>query len=155
MGDYAGSMSDEREILEDLRRRVAASPFHHGFGLQVVDASRGEVRLRWEARQEHLNLQGLIHGGVLATLADTAMGLAVRSAMRPGRRHVTIELGVHYLRPARPGALEAVGRAVRVGTQVAYAEADVHDPEGRLLARANGTYSVGALKEPQEPPADQ
>ncbi|MGZ4133223.1 MAG: PaaI family thioesterase [Actinomycetota bacterium] len=143
-------MDERPEILEDLRDRVASSPFHHGFGMEVAAASRGEVRLRWEARDEHLNLQGLIHGGVLATLADTAMGLAVRSAMQPGRRHVTIELGVHYLRPARPGALEAVGRAVRVGTQVAYAEADVLDGEGRLLARANGTYSVGALKEPRE-----
>ena len=136
-------------ILEDLRDRVASSPFHLGFGMEVADATRGEVRLRWEARPDHLNLQGLIHGGVLATLADTAMGLAVRSAMRPGRRHVTVELGVHYLRPAKPGPLEAVGRAVRVGTQIAFAEADVHDAEGRLLARAKGTYSVGALKEPR------
>lgn len=140
-------MDEGPGILEDLRDRIAGSAFHLGFGMEVAAAARGEVRLRWEARPDHLNLQGLIHGGVLATLADTAMGLAVRSAMQPGRRHVTVELGVHYLRPAKPGPLEAVGRAVRVGTQVAYAEADVLDGDGRLLVRANGTYSVGALKD--------
>lgn len=140
-------MDEGPGILQDLRDRIAGSAFHLGFGMEVTAAARGEVRLGWEARPDHLNLQGLIHGGVLATLADTAMGLAVRSAMQPGRRHVTVELGVHYLRPAKPGPLEAVGRAVRVGTQVAYAEADVLDGDGRLLARANGTYSVGALKD--------
>jgi uncharacterized protein (TIGR00369 family) len=143
----AGMESNDR-ILRDLRDRIAASRFHTAFGMRVLEAARGEVRLAWTAEPEHLNLQGLVHGGVLATLADTAMGLAIRSSMEPGRRHVTIELGIHYLRPAFPGTLEAVGRAVRVGTQVAYAEAELFDAHGRSLARANGTFSVGASKEP-------
>jgi len=136
-------MSDD-PILDDLRGRIADSPFHSGFGLSVVDAEKGSVRLGWIARREHLNLQGLIHGGLLATLADVAMGLAVRTAIEPGRRHVTIELGVHYLRPATPGNVQAVGRVVRVGTQIAYAEADVRDGGDRLVARGSGTYSVTA-----------
>lgn len=130
------------EIEEDLRRRVGASPFHRGLGITVERASVGEVTLSLIARPDQLNLQGSVHGGVLATLADTAMGLAVRSAIEPGRRHVTIELGVHYLRPANAGPVEATGRAVRVGSQIAYAEADLSDGSGRLVARAAGTFSV-------------
>jgi len=132
----------EASILDELRRRVDDSPFHRAFGLTVEDASAGTVRLGWSAKEEHLNLQGLVHGGVLATLADVAMGLAVRSAIEPGRRHVTIELGVHYLRPASPGDVHAVGRVVRVGRQIAFAEADVLDGSDRLLAKGSGTYSV-------------
>ena len=135
-------MDDDHAIVEDLRRRIAASPFHAGFGISVEHASAGDVRLGWEARPDHRNLQGLVHGGILATLVDIAMGLAVRSVVGPTRRHVTIDLDVHYLRPARPGRLEAIGTVVRVGTQVGFAEGSVTDATGRLLVRASGTYSV-------------
>ena len=52
---------------------------------------RGAESDSW-AGPEHLNLQGLVHGGILATLADSAMGLAVRTVLEPGRRHVTVTL---------------------------------------------------------------
>lgn len=99
------------------------------------------------AGPEHRNLQGLIHGGLLATLADVAMGLAVRTAVEPGRRHVTIELSVRFLRPGRLGPIIAKGRTRRVGRQVAFAEADVVDPTGRVLAAAQGTYSVSGTED--------
>jgi uncharacterized protein (TIGR00369 family) len=133
---------DDGAILEDLRRRVAGSPFHAGFGVTVDGARAGEVRVSWNARPEHWNLQGLVHGGALATLVDIAMGLAVRTVVGPTRRHVTIDLSVHYVRPARPGGLEALGTVVRVGTRVGFAEGSVMDATGRLLVRASGTYSV-------------
>ena len=135
-------MDDDPAIVEDLRRRIAASPFHAGFGISVEHAAAGEVRLGWEARPDHRNLQGLVHGGILATLVDIAMGLAVRTVVGPTRRHVTIDLHVQYLRPARPGRLEALGSVVRVGTNVGFAEGSVMDAAGRLLIRASGTYSV-------------
>lgn len=141
-------MDERTAILQDLRERVAASAFHAGIGLTVQGADRGEVHLAFQATPAHLNLQGLVHGGMLATIADTAMGLAIRSALEPGRRHVTVELGIHYLRPARPGRLAATGRVVRLGSQVAFAEAEVFDHAKRLLARASGTFSVTAAREP-------
>jgi uncharacterized protein (TIGR00369 family) len=139
---------EDGAIMEDLRRRIDASPFHSGFGIRVEDARSGEVRLGWEARSEHRNLQGLVHGGVLATLVDIAMGLAVRTAAGPARRHVTIELTVHYLRPTAPGRVEAVGTTLRVGSQIAFAEGSVIDASGRVLVRASGTYSVTTEREP-------
>jgi uncharacterized protein (TIGR00369 family) len=130
------------EVLTEIRERVESSAFHRWMGMAVAEASRGEVTVTLDASPQHANLQGLIHGGLLATLADTSMGLAVRTQVEPGRRHVTIQLGINYLRPGRPGRLEARGRTLRVGNQIAYAEADVLDESGRLLARAHGTYSV-------------
>jgi len=137
----------DEAVAGDLRARIAASPFHSSFGVTIEEAGHGEVRLAWEARPEHRNLQGLVHGGVLATLVDMAMGLAVRSAVGPERRHVTIELTVHYLRPTMPGRLEAVGTTTRVGTQIAFAEGTVVDASRRSLVRATGTYSVTADRE--------
>ncbi len=110
--------------------------------MKVEAATGGTVRLAWEAGPDDLNLQGLVHGGLLATLADMAMGLAVRSALEPGRRHVTIELSVRYLLPTAPGPVSAEGRVARVGTQIAFADADVWDAKGRAVVHAGGTYSV-------------
>jgi uncharacterized protein (TIGR00369 family) len=137
-------MDDRATTLNDLRRRMAASAFHSSMGIDVLEASEGAVRLVLDARDDQRNLQGSVHGGVLATLADTAMGLAIRSAIEPERRHATIELSVRYLRPASPGRLEALGRTIRVGSSIAFAEADVTDPDGTLVARAQATFSIGA-----------
>jgi uncharacterized protein (TIGR00369 family) len=137
-------MDVDDAIADDLRRRIAASPFHSGFGVEVESARRGEVRLGWEARDEHRNLQGLVHGGVLATLVDMAMGLAVRSVVGETRRHVTIEMTVHYLRPATPGRLRAIGTTQRVGSQIAFSDGTIVDASDRVVVRAVGAYSVTA-----------
>jgi len=139
-------MDGENSIRQDLRHRVASSPFHHALGIDVVEATEGFVRLAMDAREDQRNLQGTVHGGIVATLADTAMGFAVRTS-NDERRHVTIDLGVHYLRAAHPGTIEAVGTVVRAGATITYAEADVLDADGRLLARAHGTYSVVPARE--------
>ncbi len=130
------------ELRDDLRAVLTDSPFYRWHGLRVTDASPGAVTLDLDLEEHHRNVQGFAHGGVLATIADAAMGLSVRTALDPGRRHVTIELGVHYLRPVTTGTITASGEAVRVGSEIAYAEAVVRDTGGRDLARASGTYSV-------------
>jgi uncharacterized protein (TIGR00369 family) len=130
------------ELHEDLRALVAGSDFYRWSGIHVADADPGAVTLELDLDDHHRNIQGFAHGGVLATLADAAMGLSVRSALEPGRRHVTIEMGMHYLRPVTTGTITAAGHAIRVGTEIAYAEAVVTDVAGRDLARASGTYSV-------------
>lgn len=133
----------EPNDLDDLRERLASSPFHVGLGIEAVEASEGRVRLALDASEDQRNLLGTIHGGVVASLADTAMGLAVRTAIEPGRPHVTIEMSVRYLRPVAPGRIEAVGTVIRAGSQIAFAEAEVV-ADGVAVARAAGTYAVGA-----------
>jgi uncharacterized protein (TIGR00369 family) len=128
--------------LEELRGLVADAPFYRWSGMAIADAEDGSVTLALELADHHLNIQGLAHGGVIATLADAAMGLSLRSALEAGRRHVSVEIGVHYLRPVTRGRVHAIGRAVRIGREIAYAQADVLDATDRLLARADGTYSV-------------
>jgi uncharacterized protein (TIGR00369 family) len=128
--------------IDDLATLVEGSPFYRWSGMRVGSVESGSVRVSLDLGDHHANLQGFAHGGVLATLADAAMGLSVRSALEPGRRHVTIELGVRYLRAIKTGTVTATGRAVRIGREVAYAEATITDEHGTDLARASGTYSV-------------
>jgi uncharacterized protein (TIGR00369 family) len=140
-------MDEHEALIGDLRDRLQGSEFYRWAGMELVDASLGRVEIAFEAGPQHLNLQGLVHGGMLATLADTAMGLAVRTVLQPGRRHVTVQLGVEFLSPGRPGKIIAQGRSVKIGSQLGFAEADVTDPNGRLLAKAHSTLSVTSEKE--------
>lgn len=140
-------MDDHDRVTRELRERLASSPFHRWLGVRVVEADVGAVDLELDADADHRNLQGLIHGGLLATLADVAMGLAVRTAVGPERRHITVEMGVRFLRPAQPGRITATGRTLRVGRQLAFAQAEVLDASGRAVATAQGTYSVGPIRE--------
>ena len=135
-------MADGSELLEALRARVAASGFHSWAGIEVVSATPGEVTVATTVSERHLNLQGLVHGGLLASLADTACGLSIRSAMEPDRLHVTTDLDIHFLSPARPGRLLGRGKAIKVGRSLAFAEASIEDADGRLLARAQSRFSV-------------
>ena len=74
---------DGHDIEADLRDRVARSAFHSWVGMELVRAEPGRVEIGLDAADHHLNLQGLLHGGIVATLADTATGLAVRSMAEP------------------------------------------------------------------------
>jgi uncharacterized protein (TIGR00369 family) len=78
---------------------------------------------------------------MLATVADTAMGLAMRTRAERGSSYVTAQLDLHFLAPGRTGRIVGIGRAVKGGGQTGYAEADVLG-EGRLLARASATFVV-------------
>lgn len=136
----------DADVFPALRDRLAASPFHSWAGMEVVAASAGAVTVAMDLGDRHVNLQGLVHGGMLAILADTACGLAIRSAMEPGRLHVTTDLDIHYLAAARPGRILGHGTAVRVGRSLAFAEASIEDGDGRLLARAQSRFSVSGTE---------
>jgi uncharacterized protein (TIGR00369 family) len=132
----------DRQALEALRRHVESSAFHAWAGFELVSVEVGVVEVALDIQPHHLNPGGILHGGMVATLADTAIGLAVRSALPPDRTHVTTQLNVHFLEKAERGRVRALGRAVRVGGRMGYGEGDVVDEEGRLLARASGTFIV-------------
>jgi uncharacterized protein (TIGR00369 family) len=135
-------MDGDDDLLKALRGRIAASRFHTWAGMDVVQAAPGEVTVSMDVDEGHVNLQGLVHGGMLAILADTACGLSIRSVIEPGRLHVTADLDIHFLSAAHPGRLYGRGKAIKIGRSLAFAEASIEDGEGALLARAQSRFSV-------------
>jgi uncharacterized protein (TIGR00369 family) len=97
--------------------------------------------MSFDARDEHLNQAGTLHGGVLATLVDTAMGMAVRSATDDDDVPATSQLTVTYLRPGKPGPLEVTARVRTRGEHLTVCEADV-DQDGRTLVHAVATFAL-------------
>jgi uncharacterized protein (TIGR00369 family) len=128
--------------LQDIRDRIAASPFHNWFGLRLSQIGGGTAEVRVELSSNHHNMQGIVHGGVISTLADTAIGLAVRSMLEPGLTHRTAHLSVNYLAKVEGGELIGRGHAVHTGSKMGYGEADILDAAGRLVARASATFIV-------------
>lgn len=129
--------------VEEVRERFERSEFHTAFlGLRLDRVAEGRVDVSLELEPRHLNLVGTLHGGMIATLADTATGLAYRTVLEPGTTHVTSSLSVAFLATARAGTVTARGTVVKRGTRFGYAEADVVDGEGTLLARASATFTV-------------
>ena len=141
MDEDIGPGLDARH-LDALRERVARSPFHRWAGLELVTVGDGAAELAMELRPHHFNPQGIVHGAIITAVADTSIGLALRSRLRPGLTHRTAQLNVHFLAKGEGNRLVGRGRAVHLGQRMGYGEAEVLDGEGRLLARATGTFIV-------------
>jgi uncharacterized protein (TIGR00369 family) len=115
--------------------------FAERLGARAEQTGEGTATVRFEATDEHLNPAGTLHGGVLATLVDTAMGQAVRSATDSDDVPATSQLTVTYLRPGKPGALEVTASVRTRGEHLTVVEAEV-EQDGRALAHALATFAL-------------
>lgn len=109
-------------------------------GINFEDATRGAASLSLDARPELERFGGIMHGGALASLADTASAFAVLSTLEPGEQTVTVDLTLHYLRPATDGKLTAHARVLRAGRRVATVSVEIFNDSGVLVLTALTTY---------------
>ena len=128
-------------MSDDGAGHGAVGGFAERLGAQVEEVGDGSARLAFTAREEHLNQAGTLHGGVLATLVDTAMGAAVRSAAGDGDVPATSQLTVTYLRPGKPGDVSVTARLRTRGEHLTVCEADV-DQDGKNLVHAVATFAL-------------
>ena len=110
-------------------------------GVRDETAEDGRSRLTLQVTDEHLNRAGTVHGGVLATLVDTAMGAAVRSSTGDDDVPATSQLTITYLRPAKPGTLVVTAEVRKQGEHLTVCEADV-EQDGKPLVHAVATFAV-------------
>ena len=115
-------------------------PFNTYLGVRVERMEGGEAVALLELGPHHLNNRGVVHGGVLSALLDTALGAAVISSIPKEWWCATTSLSVQFLEGARAGLLTASGRVLRRGRRVAFAGGEVHDAGGRLVAVAQGSW---------------
>jgi uncharacterized protein (TIGR00369 family) len=126
--------------LEMLARGEAPPPaIADLIGFTLTHVEPGQAVIELEAGAQHANPMGTLHGGVICTIADSAMGLAYASTLAEGETFTTVELKINFLRPVWRGRLTAHGRFVKGGHLLGLTECDVTDAEGRLVARASST----------------
>ncbi|MBD2839750.1 PaaI family thioesterase [Pseudomonas sp. JM0905a] len=119
-----------------------SNPFLQSLGVELVHWARGEAEFRMPIEACHLNRQGMLHGGLVATLLDAACGYAgLHTAEGEAEVHgVTVMLNIVYLQAARSGTVLARGRVSRNGRSLYFAEASLLGGDGGLLATAQGTF---------------
>jgi uncharacterized protein (TIGR00369 family) len=134
-----------REFLESLADgRLPRPPFAALVGARLRSVGEGEVVFRCTPDESTYNPGGIVHGGLLCMLLDSACGCAVQSLLPGGVAISSIEIKVSFMSALRSdsGELEITGRALRVGKQVAFAEADARSGDGKLVGHATSSLSL-------------
>ena len=136
--------------LAQLQAMLASGrrpPIGETMNFDLVEIERGRAVFEGTPDRSVYNPIGSVHGGYAATLLDSACGIAVHSHLAAGQGYTTLDLKVAYHRGLsdRSGRVRAAGRVVSIGRRVAFAEATLHDGEGRLCASATSTLLVFAL----------
>ena len=123
-------------------KRTEDDNFIQLIGLTVSRFENGTCSTEMQLCRHHLSLAGRVHGGVLASMLDTTLGVAVYSALPKGKACATLSFNVSFFRPAVAGKLRCTGRVGNITRQTAYACGEIHDDAGRLIASATGTFFV-------------
>ena len=138
--------ASDMAMLEGRNDLAAMRPYYRLLGLRVeAGEPAGLSKLVLESRSELENSRGEVHGGVIASLLDVAMGVAVRSTLPQSDGATTVSLTVNYVAPGR-STLTARGRVVRKGRTLASVEATVMDASEQIVAHAVGTMRVLAQR---------
>ncbi|MFD5904858.1 PaaI family thioesterase [Streptomyces microflavus] len=113
-------------------------------GMRFDQVDHGRIVLSLDTRPDFANPLGTAHGGVAATLLDSAMGCAVHTTLPAGVGYTTLELKVNYIRAARTDGqtLTAEGTVIHAGRRTATAEGKVLDEQGKLIAHATTTCMI-------------
>ncbi len=138
-------MSEIKEITPEQKKRAEDTlhglPFAQLMGMRLVDIRHNEAVIKIEMRDDLRQPAGVLHGGVTATLIDTAMAFAVITRLEPGESTSTIDLTVHYLRPHFEGTFTCTAKVVRAGKRIFTVSADVVNEQDKLIATAVSTYT--------------
>lgn len=134
-----------REALEAiLAGELPPPPIAELFGTELVSVGEGEAVFRCTPDEAVYNPIGVVHGGWLCTLLDSAAGCAVQTLLPAGASYSSIEIKVSFLRPVADGdgAVEVRGTALRVGRRIAFAEAHAYDSSSALVGHATSSLAV-------------
>jgi acyl-CoA thioesterase len=128
--------------FEKLKLFLQEIPFNQHVGLRLVRLHKDGVTIECRVRPELLNGSGLLHGGVTATLADVAVGMALARHLGRPRAATTVEMKINYLRPVAHGKIVARSHLVKVGARLCCGRVEIYDGEKRPVAAALVTYMM-------------
>ncbi len=136
----AGDTGEERDWLAVPRSLIA--PVYAILGFSITDGGEGWVECTLVVRDELLNADGVLHGGVWLLVADSAQGGAVRTLLTPEERTATVQSDFRWLRRLEGARLRCVGRVVRRTRQAWHTSVECFDAAGTLVGTGGGTFVV-------------
>ena len=146
--EIAGRTSGVEFLQSLLDGTHPAPPFSEVAEVWPVAVEVGRVVFEAWPSARFYNPMGLVHGGWLALLLDTAMGCAVHSALEPGQIFTTVEMKTAFVRPVREttGKLRCEGVLLHAGSRIASSEGKVFDDAGRLVAHGSETCLISTIR---------
>jgi uncharacterized protein (TIGR00369 family) len=145
------------EYIKRINQLVNRCPYFELLSMKIKDVGLGFSVLEVDLAEKHLQPFGLVHGGVFASIIDAAAFWALFYAIEDQNAGATtVDLKLNYLAPALSGKLIAKGRQIKLGKTLGYAEADVTDVNGKILAHGTSTLIIlsgkGFVLDPPLPP---
>lgn len=134
--------SQRRLAVREITRRLNQSNTARQFGFLFREVGRGRVVVGMRVAKRHLQVHGVVHGGILAALADTAGGMCVYMKLPPRSRVATVEMKINYLEPVAGGEVVAEAEIVRLGRNLAVVDCDLFDETRRIVAKALMTFVI-------------
>lgn len=140
----ARSMSGLEYLKAIQAGELPPPPIAALMNMTLGEASEGRIVFRAEPAEYHYNPLGTVHGGVAATLLDSAMGCVVQSLLPAGAGYTTLEIKVNYLRPitSSTGIVTCEGTIIHLGGRTATAEGRLTDAAGKLYAHGTTTCII-------------
>lgn len=133
-----------------------SSPVFDMLGISLVKIEPGFSLLEMTVRKEHTHNGGIVQGGIITVLADSAIAYAVRSALREDAGQTSIDLKINFIRPVSAGKITAEGWLVHLGRRTAVGESIVLDERGKTIAKCLSSVLVmpgeGIAQEEGQPP---
>src|SRR5579885_295622 len=140
----ASSATEVDRVTRMVRERLKESEAVARLDFHVERVEKGRAIFLLEVQPKHKQLHGVVHGGVLATLADTTAAIACYTVVSEGVEIATIEMKINFLEPVPGGTIRAEGRVLRAGRNFVVAECDIRNEGGSLAAKALLTFGAAA-----------
>ena len=125
-----------------LRRAVETAPFYQLLRISLEKIDEGFARFRMPFSKELTQAYGVVHGGAIASLADTAVAFALMTLIHPGERVTTAELKMNFLTSVHNGEMIGEARIIHKGKKLVLADMEVKREDGKLIAKGLATYVI-------------
>ena len=134
----------EKRITELVRQRMKESQSSELLGFDVESVHDGRAVFRLDVHPRHKQIHGVVHGGILAALADTTGAIAAYTVIPRGVELATLELKINYLEPVPGGTVKAEAQVLRAGRNFIVVECGIYNESGSLAAKASMTFTAAA-----------
>lgn len=140
----AQSSTEVQRVTQMVRERLKESEAVARLDFHVERVEKGRAVFLLDVQAKHKQLHGVVHGGVLATLADTTAAIACYTVVPQGAELATVEMKINFLEAVPGGRIKAEGRVLRAGRNFVVAECDIYNEKGALAAKALLTFGAAA-----------
>ena len=140
-------VSEYEELAQNFRCALMekikySQPYWTLLGIEMLDVKKGWAKLQLPFAKKLTHPYGIAHGGVIFSLADSAVAMALLGLVEKGERFTTVEMNINYVSPFREGNITAEARIVNKGSRIALGDVDVRDDQGGLVAKCLATYTI-------------